>query len=191
MASRAVPNGEPLSTREALANAGLRRFAESGYEGSRLTDIAADADVTTGAFYGHFSSKLDFFETLFERYGTELQAALDDCATLEAQFVAYITISRRHRGVVRASAELLQRNPEHAAARQRLRDSCAAVLAWRLREPLTLKRARVASRLLVDVLEQYAFMEAAELTALKQPRDIAHALATLIEDGLYIQAPSS
>ncbi|HEY1510181.1 MAG TPA: TetR family transcriptional regulator [Solirubrobacteraceae bacterium] len=186
MASQAPSRDTPLSTREALASAGLQRFAENGYGGSRLTDIAADADVTTGAFYGHFSSKVELFELLFERYGGELQSMLDDCVTLEAQFEGYIEVSRRHRGVVRASAELLQRNPQHAAERRRLRDNCAGVLAWRLREPLTIKRARVASRLLVDVLEQYAFMEAAELIAPKRPSEIAQALFVLIESGLYI-----
>ena len=190
MSTQTSSQNEALSTREALADAGLKRFAEAGYGGSRLADIAADADVTTGAFYGHFSSKLDFFDLLFERYGTELQAALDDCATLEAQFIAYIVVSRRHRGVVRASAELLQRNPEHKSARQRLRDACAGMIAWRLREPLTQKRARVASRLLVDVLEQYAFMEAAQLIALRAPADIGHAVATLIENGLYVIEPT-
>ncbi len=176
----------PTTTRDALAAAGLRRFAASGYEGSRLVDIAADADLTTGAFYGHFTSKFDLFAVLFDRYGADLLAALDDCGTLEEQFTCYIVVSRRHRGVLRASAELLQRSPEHASARQRLRDNCAAVLAWRLREPLTPKRARVASRLLVDVLDQYAFMEAAELTPLEEPRAVAHALATLVAKGLYI-----
>jgi AcrR family transcriptional regulator len=177
---------EALSTREALVVAGLRRFGENGFEGSRLTDIAAQADVTTGAFYGYFDSKLRFFDLLFERYGDDLQRALDDGSTLNEQFVAYITVSRRHRGAVRASAELIQRNPEHTLARRRLRDNCASVLAWRLREPLTLQQARVASRLLVDVLENYVFLEAAELIAKREPAEIASSLSMLIEQGLYI-----
>jgi AcrR family transcriptional regulator len=186
MASKVGEQDAPLPTREALAIAGLSRFSENGYEGSRLTDIAADADVTTGAFYGHFSSKLEFFELLFERYSKALEAALDESSSLKEQFVAYIVVSRRHRGVVRASAELMQRQSEHTAARQRLRDSCAGVVAWRLREPLTAQRARVASRLLLDVLEQHAFMEAAGLITLAKPTAIADALSILIEQGLYM-----
>ncbi|HEY4826971.1 MAG TPA: TetR/AcrR family transcriptional regulator [Solirubrobacteraceae bacterium] len=184
--SSSAPQGAPTTTRDALAAAGLRRFAVHGYEGSRLVDIAADADLTTGAFYGHFTSKFDLFAVLFDRYGADLLAALDECATLEDQFICYIVVSRQYRGALRASAELLQRSAAHASARQRLRDNCAAVLAWRLREPLTPKRARVASRLLVDVLDQYAFMEAARLTTPDEPRDVAHALATLVTQGLYI-----
>jgi AcrR family transcriptional regulator len=187
MPSQAAPQNAALSTREALVVAGLNLFAERGYGGSRLADIAAEADVTTGAFYGHFSGKLLFFGVLFERYANELQMALDNSATLEEQFEAYIVVSRRHRGAIRASAELLQRDPEHRAIRRGLRESCAGALAWRLRGPLTLQRARVASRLLVDVLDQHAFMEAAELIEARQPVDIAHALWILIEHGLYIQ----
>jgi len=169
------------STREALIEAGLKRFGQNGFQGSRLTDITAEAEVTTGAFYGYFDSKLTYFNVLFERYGDDLQEALDFAPDLNEQFVAYITVSRRHRGVVRASAELLQRNPEHTMARRGLRDSCA----WRLRGPNTMRLSRVASRLLVDVLENYAFLEAAELIPVREPPEIAKSLSMLVEKGLY------
>lgn len=168
-------------TRDALIDAGLRCFGESGFEGSRLSDITSKADVTTGAFYGYFASKLEFFNVLFDRYGSDIQAALDRAPTLREQFVAYIEESRQHRGVVRASAELLQRVPEHTVARRALRDSCA----WRLRLPATARQSRAASRLLVDVLENYAFLEAAELMAVREPDEVARALSMLIETGLY------
>jgi AcrR family transcriptional regulator len=186
MPQQAAPRNAVISTREALVVAGLSLFAARGYGGARLSDIAAEADVTTGAFYGHFSGKLPFFGVLFERYADELQVALDTGDTLEEQFAVYILVSRRHRGAVRASAELLQTNPEHRAIRRGLRETCAGALAWQLPGPPTLQRARVASRLLVDVLEQYAFMEAAELTEAREPGEIAHTLWLLVDQGLYI-----
>jgi AcrR family transcriptional regulator len=183
-------NGHPaevFATPAALMEAGLRCFARSGYARSRLTDIVAEAGVTTGALYGHFASKSDFFDALFTRYGDALQAALDECTSLEEQFNAWLLVSRQYSGVVRASSEVLLRRPEHAAVRRRLRESCAGLLSWHLREPLTQRDARFASRLLVDVLDQYALMEATSAIGGHQPQQVAHALHGMVVRGAYVK----
>jgi TetR/AcrR family transcriptional repressor of nem operon len=42
---------------EALLKAATRRFRAKGLDAVRLADVAADAGLTHGAFYGHFASK--------------------------------------------------------------------------------------------------------------------------------------
>jgi AcrR family transcriptional regulator len=167
--------------------AGLTCFAEYGYSRARLTDIVAEAGVTTGALYGHFNSKADFFDALFSQFGEALSAALDESSSLADGIARYLEVSREYRGVVRASAEVLQARAEHAAARRRLREACAGALAWHLREPLTQQRqARIVARVLVDVLDQYAHMEATDSLKRRSPSDVAEALSGMVTRGVYV-----
>jgi AcrR family transcriptional regulator len=46
-------------TRDRLLRAAADAFAERGYDGARVADIAAAAGVTRGAMYAHFGSKAD------------------------------------------------------------------------------------------------------------------------------------
>jgi AcrR family transcriptional regulator len=46
-------------TRERLLSAAADVFAERGYDGTRVADIAAAAGVSNGAMYAHFSSKAE------------------------------------------------------------------------------------------------------------------------------------
>lgn len=50
------------ATRQRILDAAARVFRESGYSGTRLTDIAALADMKAGSLYYHFDSR----ETLVE-----------------------------------------------------------------------------------------------------------------------------
>lgn len=48
---------ERVTTKERIAEAGLRLFHERGYNGTSVQDIVAEAGVPKGSFYNHFSSK--------------------------------------------------------------------------------------------------------------------------------------
>ncbi|MEJ2867163.1 TetR family transcriptional regulator [Actinomycetospora sp. OC33-EN08] len=54
------------ATRRALLDAAARLFTERGFAKTSLDDVAADARVTKGAIYHHFSSKTGLFEVLFD-----------------------------------------------------------------------------------------------------------------------------
>ncbi len=66
------------ATRTALLAAATRRFAEHGYAGTALEDIAGDIQATRGAIYHHFAGKTALFEAVFDQLETnamELSAA--------------------------------------------------------------------------------------------------------------------
>jgi AcrR family transcriptional regulator len=65
------------STRERLVAAAIEVFAEQGYEGARLQDIARAAGLTTGAVYANYRSKAELlFAAIGARAGVELDGLL-------------------------------------------------------------------------------------------------------------------
>lgn len=58
---------EAAETRESIVAAAIRVFAEKGFSGASLSDIAAEAGVTRGAIYWHFKNKELLFEELLQR----------------------------------------------------------------------------------------------------------------------------
>lgn len=54
------------STRQALVDGAVALFAERGYAGTSLDEIARRARVTKGALYHHFTGKQALFEAAFD-----------------------------------------------------------------------------------------------------------------------------
>lgn len=183
--TRSAALRNPASSEDALVEAGRKCFAEYGYAGSRLATIVNEVGLTTGAFYRRFPSKADFFHALFFSYGEDLQAALAQSSTLQEQFEAWIRVSREHRGVVRASMEMLHRDAGHATTRQRLRGLCAGLLARHLEAELSWRDARGAALVLTDALDQYTAMEAVGWLDETDPDLVAGNLVALVERGLF------
>jgi hypothetical protein len=80
----------------------------------------------------------------------------------------------------------LQRRPDHAAARNRLRETCAGLMAWHLRGPLTQRDARLVARMLIDVLDQYILMESMGWKEQRRAVDVAAALHGMVLEGVYV-----
>lgn len=59
------------ATRAALLEAATRRFAERGFTGTALDDVAADTRVSRGAVYHHFASKTALFQAVFDELEAE------------------------------------------------------------------------------------------------------------------------
>src|ERR1700755_2415926 len=69
-------------TRDALVEAAARLFAEKGYDGTTVADIAAAADVSTRTFFSYFRAKED---VLFAGTDQRLQAIAQSFDALPAE----------------------------------------------------------------------------------------------------------
>jgi AcrR family transcriptional regulator len=77
--------------RDAIVEAAMRHFAEHGYRGARVEDIAAEVGVAKGTVFLHFGNKEGLFLAAFERAVRELPAWLDAPAeVLDAGFWAVL-----------------------------------------------------------------------------------------------------
>jgi AcrR family transcriptional regulator len=63
-------------TREMLLDAAIEVFAQKGYHGASLDDVAEAAGFTKGAVYSNFTRKSDLFRELLERETRRRNAAL-------------------------------------------------------------------------------------------------------------------
>ena len=63
-------------TRERLLRAAAEVFAERGYDGTRVVDIAAAAGVSNGALYAHFDSKAELLVAALRAHGRQELADL-------------------------------------------------------------------------------------------------------------------
>ena len=57
----------PGGRREQLLQAGERLFAEHGYRGVTIAEVAGAVGVSTGSFYNHFPDKETFFGAILDR----------------------------------------------------------------------------------------------------------------------------
>ncbi len=63
-------------TRKRLLHAAAEVFAERGYDGTRVVDIAAAAGVSNGALYAHFGSKAELLVAALRAHGRRVLADL-------------------------------------------------------------------------------------------------------------------
>lgn len=62
------------NTLENIRRAGMKEFLNKGFYHASLRNIVKDAGVTTGAFYGYFSSKEALFAALVEEHAATVMA---------------------------------------------------------------------------------------------------------------------
>jgi AcrR family transcriptional regulator len=67
----------PSSTRERILDAAESLFADRGFEGAAMRDIAAGANLNPASLYNHFTSKQALFEAVLERGLRPLFVVLD------------------------------------------------------------------------------------------------------------------
>lgn len=63
---------EETSTLEQIQQAAVQEFLDKGFRGASLRQIVKNAGVTTGAFYGYFSSKEALFASIVEPHAAAI-----------------------------------------------------------------------------------------------------------------------
>jgi AcrR family transcriptional regulator len=112
--------------------AAQKLFAQRGYEGTSIGDVAALAEVGVGTVYHHFDDKRALLLDLLENYeGTELRdesggavsAAFevsDVQAALEAVARVVLQLRREHPSVYEIALDLARRDPDVASCCERI-----------------------------------------------------------------------
>jgi TetR/AcrR family transcriptional regulator len=100
------------ATAAAIMKAAERNFLDKGFHGTKIEDIASEADVATGSIYVHFGSKEGLYLALIERAleveERYLAKAFEDAKTPTEQLIAsgdaYLRFYLEHPGYFRMLA---------------------------------------------------------------------------------------
>ena len=72
---------EACTTLEQIQQAAVQEFLDKGFQGASLRQIVKNAGVTTGAFYGYFSSKEALFASIVEPHAAALMGRFMEAQT--------------------------------------------------------------------------------------------------------------
>ncbi len=75
VARRRSPRSE--AKRELIVACALRQFADQGYAGARIEDMAAELGIAKGSIFQHFGSKAGLFLEVYKRAASSLPAWLE------------------------------------------------------------------------------------------------------------------
>ena len=112
-------------TRKELITAAARVFAEKGYEGATIADIARQAGLSTGAIYAHFRSKAELLKHAIRAQSAREVARMwadcdpNDLNLLDAMVAGAAAFGRRHGGhgsLLIEAASAARRDPDLAEA---------------------------------------------------------------------------
>lgn len=131
-----MPAAENLSakgrqTREAIAHAARKLFAERGFHGTTLSDITAAAGKSPAVFYRYFTDKEDLLAALARSFlddvvrpsglSMSLPDSADDDAFFTTVVTGYWTMFTQNIGIMIAMAQLAATQPRFAAVQNEFR----------------------------------------------------------------------
>ena len=127
--------------RELIERAATQVFAERGYAGASVDEIARRSDVSPPVVYDHFASKLALFTRLLERTREELLAmwvetlattagrSSDTEVRMRRAFTAWATYVERNRFAARMYFQEATGDPQARAAHRAIQAQGRAALA--------------------------------------------------------------
>jgi len=74
---RSQPGPRSAAKRERIIEAAMRSFAEHGYQGSKVEEIASELGIAKGSIFQHFGSKAGLFFAAYQRAVQSLPAWLE------------------------------------------------------------------------------------------------------------------
>ncbi|HYY43658.1 MAG TPA: TetR/AcrR family transcriptional regulator [Actinomycetota bacterium] len=110
--------------REEILKASLHLFAERGFHGTSMRDIASSAGITEGLIYHYFASKRDLFRAIIEEYSflpllktlPDLAGQLDLRGLLTVLARGFYDILHQNRELTRLLLQEVQVFPEEKEA---------------------------------------------------------------------------
>jgi AcrR family transcriptional regulator len=75
--SRESDRPRSAAKRDLIVDTAMRHFAEHGYQGARVEDIALELGIAKGSIFQHFGNKAGLFLATYKRAVTSLPAWLD------------------------------------------------------------------------------------------------------------------
>jgi AcrR family transcriptional regulator len=163
----ALPASQARSraTRARLLAAAEQVFADKGYDGAKISDIAEEAGCSVGAIYFRFKDKSALFSAIAEAFIDDARGGLPfllkggDSETIIRSFVAATAANfRKHRGLFRAIVERGLDNPQAMKTIFGFREELAASLEAALQGG---RAARLPIRVMTQMV--YGFLIAGVL----------------------------
>lgn len=122
--SNREPRSERRDRREEILQASLHLFAERGFHGTSMRDIAREGDITEGLIYHYFASKRDLFRAIIEEHSflpllrqlPELAGQLDLRGLLTVLARGFFDVLRQNTELTRVLLQEVQVFPEEKEA---------------------------------------------------------------------------
>ena len=179
----------PSTTREQLLAAAQTHFAERGFAGAKLAEIADEIGATTGTFYGHFSSKSDLVVDLIASHDRAFLREISPQSSFQERCIAWWDTAVLHCGAQRAAHELMRGDSSVRELMRVSRERNGALLAQALGSSATHQEREFLGRLSIDIMS-YPLI-AGGPTFEDPSRPLAATVAQIVEQGLYPRAPES
>lgn len=148
--------------RRQLLDVALRVFADRGFDGTSMSDLAEEAGVTKPVLYQHFGSKRALFLELLDDVGRQLEETVSEATAgaggprqqVEAGFASYFRFVVENR----SAFQLLlggssRRDPEFAAAAEQVEQAMATAIADLIGPDIGAEHRRTLSYALVGMAE--------------------------------------
>lgn len=123
--------------REQILSAATHAFARSGFAGTSLDDVAAEAGISRVIIYRHFESKTDMYRAVLDRACERLVATVGEGQYTEASIEALVGAAAEDPDGFRLLFRHAAREPEFRDEMDRFRANMVAVAHRQLSEMIS------------------------------------------------------